>query len=81
MVPADDVLTAALDWAAELASGAVVAWAWPSGSSTKASSCRSPVGLDLEQAAFVEVRTTDDAKVGIQSFLDHGPGKAEFSGR
>ena len=35
-----------------------------------------PVALDLEQEAFVDVRTTDDAKVGIQSFLDHGPGKA-----
>ena len=56
-------------------------WAWPSGSSTKAWSCRCRSALDLEQEAFVDVRTTDDAKVGIQSFLDHGPGKAEFSGR
>ena len=38
-------------------------------------------GLDLETEGFVEVFATDDAAVGIRSFLDDGPGKATFSGR
>ncbi len=38
-------------------------------------------GLDLEVEAFVEVFATDDAKIGVRSFLDDGPGKAQFSGR
>jgi enoyl-CoA hydratase len=38
-------------------------------------------GLALEQAAFVEVFRTEDARVGVASFLEHGPGKAEFTGR
>ena len=38
-------------------------------------------GLALERAAFVEVFHTDDARTGVASFLEHGPGKATFSGR
>jgi enoyl-CoA hydratase len=38
-------------------------------------------GLDLEQQLFVEVFRTDDAKTGVESFLEHGPGKAAFQGR
>ena len=38
-------------------------------------------GLDLEQQLFVEVFDTEDARIGVQSFLEHGPGKATFTGR
>ncbi len=38
-------------------------------------------GLGLERAAFVEVFRTDDARTGVASFLEHGPGKATFTGR
>ena len=37
-------------------------------------------GLRLEQEGFVEVFGTDDSQIGIASFLEHGPGKAEFTG-
>ena len=37
-------------------------------------------GLALEQDAFVEVFATPDATTGVQSFLEHGPGKAVFGG-
>ena len=37
-------------------------------------------GLDLEADAFVEVFGTQDAKIGVASFLEHGPGKAKFTG-
>ncbi len=37
-------------------------------------------GLDLEQELFVEVFGTDDARIGVASFLEHGPGKATFTG-
>lgn len=80
VVPADEVLTAALEWAGALASGAVVAMGMAKRLIDEGLELPLPVALDLEQVAFVDVRTTDDAVVGIQSFLDHGPGKAEFSG-
>ena len=38
-------------------------------------------GLDLERDLFVEVFETDDAKTGVKSFLENGPGKAKFTGR
>jgi len=38
-------------------------------------------GLSLEQELFVQVFETEDAKMGVQSFLENGPGKAKFTGR
>lgn len=38
-------------------------------------------GLELEQEGFVEVFATDDASLGVASFLENGPGKAVFTGR
>ena len=38
-------------------------------------------GLDVEADAFVEVFGTEDARAGVASFLEHGPGKATFQGR
>ena len=29
---------------------------------------------------FVESFRTDDSQIGVKSFLEHGPGKAEFTG-
>ena len=38
-------------------------------------------GLELEQEGFVEVFATDDARLGVASFLENGPGRASFTGR
>ncbi len=38
-------------------------------------------GLGLERTGFVDVFRTDDARTGVASFLEHGPGKATFTGR
>jgi enoyl-CoA hydratase/carnithine racemase len=80
-VPPDDVLEAALTWAAELASGAVVAqslakWAVDGGLETTLAE-----GLAMEQKAFVAVAGTEDAARGLASFRENGPGKATFVGR
>jgi enoyl-CoA hydratase/carnithine racemase len=37
-------------------------------------------GLALEADLFEQVFHTDDSQIGVQSFLAHGPGKAEFTG-
>ncbi|MTV26980.1 enoyl-CoA hydratase/isomerase family protein [Nitriliruptoraceae bacterium ZYF776] len=37
--------------------------------------------LRLETTLFAECFATDDARIGIDSFLEHGPGKATFTGR
>lgn len=38
-------------------------------------------GLELEQEGFIEVFATDDARIGVASFLENGPGRAVFTGR
>lgn len=38
-------------------------------------------GLQIEIDAFVEVFGTEDSQIGVKSFLENGPGKAEFTGR
>jgi len=38
-------------------------------------------GLVVEQEAFTAAARTEDAARGIQSFHEHGPGKATFVGR
>ena len=34
-----------------------------------------------ERDAFVEAFRTEDSQIGVKSFLENGPGKAEFTGR
>lgn len=38
-------------------------------------------GLALEQELFAEVFGTEDAGIGVASFLANGPGRADFTGR
>jgi enoyl-CoA hydratase/carnithine racemase len=38
-------------------------------------------GLALERDLFVDVFHTDDSQIGVKSFLEQGPGKAQFTGQ
>ena len=38
-------------------------------------------GLHIERQAFAALFATEDQKIGMRSFIEHGPGKAEFVGR
>jgi enoyl-CoA hydratase len=38
-------------------------------------------GLEVEAELFAEVFATEDARIGVKSFLESGPGKAHFVGR
>jgi enoyl-CoA hydratase len=37
-------------------------------------------GLDLEADRFADSFETRDGALGIASYLEHGPGKADFTG-
>jgi enoyl-CoA hydratase len=67
--------------AAQVAAGAVVAHALTKRAVDEGLSGSLAAGLALERELFVEVFRTEDSQVGVQSFLEHGPGKARFSGR
>ncbi|HMQ25951.1 MAG TPA: enoyl-CoA hydratase/isomerase family protein [Acidimicrobiales bacterium] len=72
VVAPDELHEAALAWAAELAAGPVVAQALAKAAID---------GAMTEPEAFAEVFRSDDATIGVQSFLEHGPGQATFTGR
>ncbi len=81
VVPVDGYLDAALEWASELARGAVVAMGLSKRAVEGGLDRSLAEGLDLEYEIFTEVLRTEDARTGIQSFFDNGPGQATFSGR
>jgi len=71
----------ALARAGELAQGAVVAQGLAKRAVDRGLDITLNGGLDLEQQLFVEVFATEDARAGVSSFIEHGPGKAAFLGR
>jgi len=81
VVPRDSLMTRARELAAELARGPVLAHALAKAAIDDGLQVTLAEGLALEQAAFIEVFGTEDARVGVASFLEHGPGKAVFTGR
>jgi enoyl-CoA hydratase len=81
VVPAAQLHEEALNWAATFARGAVVAMGLAKRAIDRGLDGTLAAGLDEEAAAFVTAFTTDDAKAGVASFLEHGPGKAGFEGR
>jgi enoyl-CoA hydratase/carnithine racemase len=81
VVPADEVEPNALHWAAQLGKGAVVAMGLAKRVIDDGLGAPLAHGLDEEADAFVEAFGTEDARAGMASFLEHGPGKARFSGK
>ena len=75
------MLERALDRAAALAAGATVAHGLAKRAIDRGLDITLNGGLDLEQQLFVDVFATDDARIGVQSFLEHGPGNATFTGK
>ena len=81
VVPHDELHDRAYAKAGELARGAVAAQGLAKRAIDKGLAVALSSGLELEQELFVEVFGTEDARVGVRSFLEHGPGKARFTGR
>ena len=80
VVEPDAVFDEALSWAQSFASGAVAAHGLAKRAIDRGLDITLNGGLDLEQQLFVEVFKTDDATIGVKSFLADGPGKATFTG-
>ena len=81
VVEPDALMTRALELASTIASGATVATrlikqAVDQGIETDLAS-----GLALELQLFEEVFHSTDSQIGVASFLEHGPGRATFTGQ
>ena len=81
VVPHDELHDRALALAGELASGATVAQGLAKRAIDEGLQGTLAAGVELEQELFAEVFATEDARIGVASFLEHGPGKAAFTGR
>ncbi len=81
VVEPGELMDAALAYAAELAAGAVASQALAKHAIDAGLSVDLSSGLQIEQEAFVESFRTEDAVIGVASFLENGPGKATFTGR
>jgi enoyl-CoA hydratase/carnithine racemase len=80
VVPADEVLDNAVQWARSFASGAAVAMGLAKRAIDEGLDLSLSDGLDLEADCFADAFETNDAAVGIASYLEQGPGKAHFTG-
>jgi enoyl-CoA hydratase len=80
VVAHDELHDRAYALAAELAAGAVVAQGLAKRAIDEGLQGPLAAGLDREQDLFAEVFATEDARIGVASFLEHGPGKARFVG-
>ena len=81
VVPAFEVQERAIEKAASLAKGAVVAQGYAKAAIDEGIETTLAWGIDREQELFQKVFQTEDARIGVRSFLENGPGKAEFTGR
>jgi len=80
VVQPEELTEASLAWARELAAGPSAAIALAKAAIDGGLQGSLGAGLDLEQELFVEAFRTADARIGIDSFLEHGPGQATFTG-
>jgi enoyl-CoA hydratase/carnithine racemase len=81
VAPAAETLDVALALAAQLAAGPLVAVSYAKALIDGGLDGPLGAGLDAETVRFVDVFRTDDAREGVKSFLEHGPGRATFHGR
>ena len=81
VVAAAEVLDRALALASQLAVGPVVAMGAAKRAIDQGLSGSLSDGLALEAQCFADSFDTADAKVGVASFIEHGPGKATFTGQ
>lgn len=80
VVVPDELHDRALALAAEVAKGALAAQEITKRLIDDGLSVSLDDGLAMERDGFVEVFRTDDSQIGVASFLEHGPGKADFTG-
>ena len=81
VVAADDVYERAVEVAEGYAAGPTVALSAAKGAIQNGVEVDIGTGLVLERAAFSSLFATEDQRIGMESFLREGPGKARFTGR
>jgi enoyl-CoA hydratase len=81
VVPADAVFSRSIEYARQFANGPSAAYAAAKKAVDGGLDTDLRTGLDLESEVFAALFATDDQRIGMTSFVENGPGKAEFTGR
>jgi enoyl-CoA hydratase len=81
VVAPDDVYAAAREWASRYVAGPAVALAAAKAAIDGGLDGDLASGMRLESYLFAGLFATEDRAVGMRSFLENGPGKAQFVGR
>lgn len=71
----------ALEWARQFVGGPRIALRAVKEAVDRGIEVDLDTGLSIERALFAGLFATEDRELGMQSFIDNGPGKAEFTGR
>lgn len=80
VVAPDAVYDAARAWASQFVGGASRALAAAKAAIDEGLDTDLATGLKIEAHVFASLFATDDRSIGMSSFLENGPGKAEFTG-
>lgn len=81
VLPADRVQQAAVDWAKRFVGGARLALQAAKECVDRGTEVDLDTGLQMERQQFAALFATEDRTIGMQSFIENGPGKAQFVGR
>ncbi|MGY2702771.1 enoyl-CoA hydratase/isomerase family protein [Nocardioides sp. HB32] len=79
--PADQVYAEAVAWARQFAGAASFAVRAAKESIDRGIEVDLETGLEIERQQFAALFATEDRTTGMRSFVENGPGKAEFQGR
>src|SRR5881275_731566 len=81
VVPDEQVYDAARGWASKFAEGPAYALRAAKEAIDAGLSVDLETGLAIERQQFAALFATEDRTEGMQSFIENGPGKAQFKGR
>jgi enoyl-CoA hydratase/carnithine racemase len=81
VVPADSVYAAACDWVRRYVTGPAYALRAAKEAIDRGLEADLDTGLEIERMLFVSLFATRDREIGMASFVESGPGKAQFEGR
>jgi enoyl-CoA hydratase/carnithine racemase len=80
VVPAASVYQEAVAWASQFTRGAALALRAAKESIDSGLGVDLQTGLEIERRQFAGLFATEDRAIGMKSFVESGPGKAEFKG-
>lgn len=81
VVPDGEVYAAARAWAARFVGGPALALRAAKQAIDAGLEVDLASGLEIERLQFAALFATEDQSTGMRSFVEEGPGKAEFTGR